>query len=66
MTRDNKGTRFNPLALNDLSKDQAFRLHMSIELTMGVLSDLGWESCRLYKTLDQIRIKLSKILKGDK
>lgn len=51
MTPDNKGVRYNPRTVKDLSPDQKARLLISIELLMGVLSDFGWEERQLYKRL---------------
>ena len=62
MTKDNKGIRFMPQGVNDLTYDQAYRLHLAVELLMGVLSELGWTTSPLYSLLSNKKIRLVKVL----
>ena len=62
MTKDNKGIRFVPQSIADLNYDQAYRLHMAVELLMGVLSELGWTESVLYEQLSNKKIRLVKAL----
>ena len=59
-----KRIRYAPSRIKDLDKDQLIRLNLSLEIFMGVLSELEWEEHRLYTQLTALHTALQKARKS--